>query len=116
MDENRQLRSGYTSYVIAKKYGIRPDIFEAFAGQPLQKVVRGRHVSPSQDGWHIKNDNLYSWNYIIKKPVVPGDILKVQTKRGQEFIRVDTIDYVTGTEFCEKYADVIKHTGKRYTL
>ena len=113
VDESGQLRDGYTSYIIAKKYGIRPDIYEAFAEQPLKKVVRGRHVVWDKETWKIKSDRYYTWNYTLRDPVVCGDILKVRTKKGQAFIRVDKIDYVTGKGFCEEYRNVIKHMKKR---
>ena len=49
------------------------------------------------------------WRY----SVIPGDILKVKTKKGQAFICVNRIDYVTGKEFCEEYRHVIKHMKER---
>lgn len=113
VDEHRQLRDGYTSYLIARKYGICPDIYEAFAEHPLRKVVRGRHVSWNKDTWIIKSEKIYTWNYTLKNPVVPGDILQVRTKKGQAFIFVDRIDYVTGKEFCEEHKNVIKHMRER---
>lgn len=112
IDECGQLRDGYTSYIIAKKYGIRPDIYEAFAKQPLRKIVKGQHILRDGDTWKVKNDKIYIWNYTLKSPVVPGDILKVQTKKGQKFICVRKIEYVTGKEFCREHRNVIKHMGE----
>lgn len=109
VDEHGQLRDGYTSYLIAKKYGAHPDICEAFEDQPVRKIVRGRHVRQAQGLWEIKNDNRYIWNYTLRDPVIPGDILKVCTEKGSKFICVDKIDYVTGKEFCEEHKNVIKH-------
>ena len=109
VDEHGYLRAGYTSYIIAKKYGIRPDIYEAFAEQPLRKVIKGQHVLRDGDTWKVKSIKGYIWNYTLKNPVVPGDILKVKTKRGQAFICVRKIDYLTGKEFCEEHRNVIKH-------
>lgn len=113
VDEERKLRDGYTSYLIARKYGIRPDIYEAFAARPLRKVVRGRHVLPENGTWKIKGSKRYSWTYSLKKAVVPGDILKVQTKKGQMYICVDRIEYVTGEEFCAEHSSVMKHMKER---
>ncbi|MCI8932732.1 MAG: hypothetical protein HFI02_16175 [Lachnospiraceae bacterium] len=113
VDENRQLRDGYISYIIAQKYGINPSIYEAFAKQPLKKVIKGRHVVRMEGEWKVKSNKFYCWNYTLKNPVVPGDILKADTKNGKAFVCVDRIEYVTGKEFCEEYRDIIKHMGKR---
>ena len=113
VDENGMLRDGYFSYILARKYGLRPDIYEAFAKQPLVKVVRGRHVRRDEDTWKIKSNKCYSWNYTLRAPVVPGDILKAHTKKGHAFICVDRIDYVTGKEFCEEHRKIGKHMKER---
>lgn len=113
VDEERKLRDGYTSYLIARKYGIRPDIYEALAARPLRKVVRGRHVLPDNGAWKIKGSKRYSWTYSLKAAVVPGDILKVKTKKGPEYICVDRIEYVTGEEFCAEHSAVMKHMKER---
>lgn len=113
VDEQGYLRDGYISYILACKYGIRPDIYEAFIGQPLKKTVRGRHILRNNDTWRIKSNKSYIWNYTLKNPVVPGDILKADTKNGPQFICVDGIDYVTGKEFSEGYRNVKKHMKER---
>lgn len=113
VDEEGKLRDGYTSYILARKYGISPDIYEALAARPLRKVVRGRHALPDGRGWKVKDGKMYTWTYTLKTAVVPGDILKVQTKKGQMYICVERIDYVTGEEFCAQYAAVIQHMKKR---
>ena len=41
VDENRQLRDGYISYLLAKKYHARADVCEMVSGQPLRKLVTG---------------------------------------------------------------------------
>lgn len=109
IDENGQLRDGYTSYILSKKYGICPDVYEAFAKQPLKKIVVGQHVSKDGDTWKVKGDRLYRWKYTLKSPVVPGDILKVRTKKGRAFIYVRSIEYAAGNEFCKEHRNVIKH-------
>lgn len=113
VDEERKLRDGYTSYLIARKYGIKPDIYEALAARPLRKVVRGRHVLQENGIWKIKGSKRYSWTYSLKAAVVPGDILKVKTKKGPEYICVDRIEYVTGEEFCAEHSAVMKHMKER---
>lgn len=109
VDEHGQIRDGYVSYIIAKKYGLHPDIYEAFAEQPLKKIVRGEHMLKDGDAWKAKSDKIYTWNYSLKDPVVPGDILEVRTQKGKAFICVREIDYITGKEFCKEHRNVIKH-------
>lgn len=113
VDEHGRLRDGYTSYILAQKYGVSPSIYEAFAKQPLKKVIKGRHVVRREGTWEVKSNKFYGWNYMLKAPVVPGDILKADTKKGQVFVCVDRIEYATGKEFCEEYKDIIKHMGER---
>ena len=44
IDETKQLRDGYISYLLARKYKLKPDLYEAFSNQPLKKLVIGTHV------------------------------------------------------------------------
>lgn len=112
VDEYGKIRDGYASYIIAAKYGLRPDIYEALVKQPLGKIVRGRHILRDGDGWKVKSGKVYTWNYSLKAPVVPGDIVAVRTQKGKAFICVREIDYVTGTKFCQEHRNVISHMGK----
>lgn len=50
---------------------------------------------------------------IPKKPVVPGDILLVNTSKGRAYICVDRIQYVAGQSFCSRYNTVKKHMNMR---
>lgn len=59
-------------------------------------------------------DKLYIWNYTLKDPVIPGDILKVRTKKGEDFMHVRGIAYATGKEFCKEHRNVVKHTGEHF--
>lgn len=79
------------------------------SGQPLRKIVTGRHVEFVDGRWRKKSDKRYVWIYTLKAPVVPGDILFVNTRAGVEFICTDRIDYIAGHEFCSKYKKVRKH-------
>lgn len=108
VDEDRQLRDGYISYLLAKKYNIRADICEMVSGQPLRKIVGGMHVKFSDGKWRKTGRKRYIWIYTLKSPVVSGDILMVNTKKGKAFICVDKIDYAAG-KFCSKYKKVRKH-------
>lgn len=108
VDEDRQLRDGYISYLLAKKYHVHADICEMVSGQPLRKVVIGSHVKFSDGKWRKTSRKRYIWSYTLKAPVVPGDILMVNTKNGKAFICVDKIDYAAG-KFCSKYRKVRKH-------
>ena len=44
VDEAWNLRTGYVSYLLARKYGVRPQIFEIRAACPIAKVVSGKYV------------------------------------------------------------------------
>ena len=109
VDEDKQLRDGYISYLLAKKYDVNADICEMVSGQPLRKIVKGRHVEFVDGRWRKKSDKRYIWIYTLKAPVVPGDILLVNTRTGVDFICTDRIDYIAGHEFCSKYKKVRKH-------
>lgn len=39
VDENKQLRDGYISYLLAKKYNVRADVCEMISGQPMRKIM-----------------------------------------------------------------------------
>lgn len=109
VDENRQLRDGYISYLLAKKYHARADVCEMVSGQPLRKLVTGVHVVFRDGKWIKKTNKGYNWIYTKKAPVIPGDILLVDTKRGTSFICVSRITYIAGQEFCSNYKKVRKH-------
>lgn len=113
VDEEKQLRDGYISYLLAKKYGVHADICEMVSGQPLKKIVKGRHVELSDGTWRKKGSRRYIWIYSLREPVVPGDILLVNTKKGADFICVDRVDYAAGKEFCSRYKKVRKHMNIR---
>lgn len=109
VDENRQLRDGYISYLLAEKYDISADVCEMVSGQPLRKIVKGSHVEFSDGKWRKKSDRRYIWTYTLKEPVVPGDILLVNTRTGADFMCTDKIEYAAGHGFCSKYKKVRKH-------
>ncbi len=112
VDENRQLRDGYISWLLAKKYDVQADVYEMVSEQPLRKIVKGMHVELSGGKWRRKSERRYTWIYTLKASVVPGDILLVNTKRGTDFMCVHKIDYISGRQFCSKYKKVRKHTNK----
>lgn len=82
VDENGRLRDGYISYLLAMKYNLRPEVYEAFSDQPLAKMVIGRHVGASGGKYIIRNKRAYCWKYTLDKAVAPGDILEVYTRKG----------------------------------
>ena len=53
VDENKQLRDGYISYLLAKKYNVRADVCEMISGQPMRKIVKGIHVKFSDGNWRV---------------------------------------------------------------
>ena len=62
-----------------------------------------------EGNWRKKGKKRYVWIYALKEPVIPGDILLVKTKRGTDFICVESINYAAGKEFCSRYKKVEKH-------
>ena len=113
VDENKQLRDGYISYLLAKKYDAKAEICEMVSGQPLRKIVKGRHVVLSNGKWKKKSNKRYIWIYTLKNPVVPGDILLVNTKKGRAYICVERIEYAAGQGFCSRYNTVKKCMNMR---
>ena len=117
VNEDGRIRDGYTSYLIAEKYGKpHPDIYEVFTDQPVQKVVRGRHVHRKEGCWKVKNSGYYGWFYNLRHPVVPGDILRVPTKKGTEYMVVEQISYNTGKKYCAEHLYAEKHMKERIRL
>lgn len=112
VNEQCEIVDGYISYFLARKYDLSPDIFRCVNGAPVRKIVQGRHVARQDDEkWKIISDKFYSWVYTLRKPVVPGDILQVWTKKGLAHMQVDSVHYVTGKEFCSEYRRVRIHVS-----
>ena len=113
VDEGKQLRDGYISYLLAKKYHVDADVCEMVSGQPLRKIVKGSHVEFSDGKWRKKSKKRYIWIYTLREPVVPGDILLADTKTGADFMCVDRIEYTAGYGFCSKYKKIRKHLNMK---
>ncbi|MDD2970906.1 MAG: hypothetical protein PHE02_02085 [Lachnospiraceae bacterium] len=109
VDENGELRDGYTSYLLAMKYDVDVEIMEAWSFKPVKKVVRGNHVTWDGKVCEDKGDKQYCWIYNLREAVVLGDILTVRTKKGYDYIRVSKIGYVTGNTACSRYRKVIRN-------
>ncbi len=109
INEDNQLCDGYISYLLAQKYRLHPDIYQVLNGQPYRKVVCGRHVKFEEGEWRIKSDKFYNWIYTLKEPVVPGDILQVETSQGLAYMLVEKVGYLTGKEFCNEHKKVREH-------
>lgn len=51
VDENKQLRDGYISWLLAQKYDVQTDVYEMVSEQPLRKIVKGMMWSfPMENG------------------------------------------------------------------
>ncbi|MCM1189196.1 MAG: hypothetical protein NC541_07850 [bacterium] len=109
VDEAWNIRAGYVTYLLARKYGVRPQIFEVRASSPLIKAVRGRYVHYKDWKWSFVNAKGGSWIYALKEPVIPGDILRVESHKGTACIQVDRVEYVDGQENCEGMPKALKH-------
>jgi hypothetical protein len=111
VDENCNLVDGYISYLLAKSYNIEPAIMEVWSNQPIRKIVLGRHVRKVPGGYQVKSERAFVWIYNKKNPVVLGDLLQVRTRKGLDYIVVESISYVTGEMECSKYNKVQRHMG-----
>ncbi len=131
VDEHWNIRSGYMTYLLAKKYGVRPPIYEVRASKALRKVVRGRYVRYPEWGQSFvsgltedrsskrkrSSDRKQEvWLYTLKEPVVPGDILRVETRRGASNIRVESVEYIGEDESCVGMCRTLKHVRKRKSV
>ncbi len=115
VDENKKLRTGYTTYLIAKEKNARPKVMWANSKHPIRKLVHGRHVTKKGDGSKVAGSKIYTWYCDICDAVVPGDILCVRTKYGKCLMRVEEITYAAGNYDCNQYRrKVCFHTGKNW--
>lgn len=113
VDEHNQIQDGYISYLLACKYDLSAEVISCVKGQPLYKIVSGRHVCKCDEKYQMGSRKIYSWNYDLQDPVIPGDILEVCTSKGKAYMCVEQIGYESGTEFCKAYKSVTEHTHKR---
>jgi len=118
VDEHWNIRSGYMTYLLAKKYGVRPPIYEIRASRSVRKVVRGRYIRCREWGREPVNARQDSWLYTLKEPVVPGDILRVETKNGASNIQVTAVEYHTDEECAgmRKVLRYMKHNKKETVM
>lgn len=122
IDENNQIVDGYVSLLIADKHKDNmkkwqnPEIYKVNALVPHAKVVIGRHVDMSGTDIIIKEPQYFAWIYNKKEPVVPGDVLKVNTRKGEAYMVVEKIKYIAGKKKCAEYKKVIEHMGMRIEI
>lgn len=109
IDEENRLRDGYISYLLARKYGEQIDILKVTSRQSIAKIVIGRHVYRVDGEYRIKCNKYYRWLYDLGHAVVPGDILRVETKKGKAYMCVEKIDYLIGKECYSQHARALKH-------
>ena len=72
------------------------NIHKADSAIPHAKIVAGRHVNVSESDITIRGPQYFKWIYNKKEPVVPGDILKVDTRKGDAYMVVEAIRYIAG--------------------
>ena len=109
VDEKGNLRDGYTSYLLAMKYGADAAIMEVWSFKPIRKVVSGKLVDWNGREYTVQSDKVYRWVYNLKKAVIPGDILSVRTRKGYAYMLVSGIEYITGQTECSKYREVLNN-------
>ena len=94
-NEVYEICDGYTTFALAKRFGVPADIVIAPQGIETCKVVMGKHVEVSGGAYRSITEKKYVWRYENKRPVIPGDVLVVSTARGDALMRVDEIGYMT---------------------
>ena len=109
VDENKKIRDGYISYLLAKKYGCKVDIIEVPKKSAVSKLVIGHHVEydKEQNTYIMKSGRRYAWIYKLKEAVVLGDILLVQTSKGHAYMQVEKITNIAGKNEISKHKKVI---------
>lgn len=112
VDECWNIRSGYMTYLLARKYGVRPPIFEVRASKTLKKAVRGRYVRSPEREQRPAGRKQGIWLYTLKEPVVPGDILRVEGRGKPSVIRVEAVEYIADDGSCAGMRRTLKHLRK----
>ena len=112
VDECWNIRAGYVTYLLAKKYGVRPQIFESRASKPLVKVVKGRYVKYISWEWKFVGEKCNTWIYALKDSVVPGDILRVEAAKGTAYMQVEEVKHVAGPISSVGLRKALKHIKK----
>ena len=109
VDEDKKIRDGYISYLLAKKHGCKADVIEVPQESAISKLVIGHHVeyNKEQNTYTIKKNKRYAWIYNLKEAVVKGDILLVQTSKGHAYMQVEKINNIAGKDEISKYKKVI---------
>jgi hypothetical protein len=110
VDENNNIRAGFTTYLIAKETGDNPNIIRVRSNQPIKKVVSGQHIIIKDGIFRGKKKKTYIWEYTLDTPVIPGDVLEVITEKGSDYMVVDKVAFVAGESDCNKYKKVLSNT------
>lgn len=117
-----------TQYEWIKKASIRILIINKIINIPLSDVDCSDMTEPRSEKYEyyedfykqtgsmahdisIRGPQYFKWIYNKKDPVVPGDILKVDTRKGDAYMVVEKIDYIAGAKNCAQYKKVIEHMG-----
>ncbi len=111
VDENKKIRDGYISYLLARKYGCKVDVIEVPKQSAISKLVIGHHVeyNNEQKAYIVKTNKRYAWNYNLKDAVVVGDVLLVNTSKGHAYIQVDKITNMAGKTEISKHKKVLRN-------
>ena len=114
VDEKNVVKDGYVTYLLAKRFHLIPEVVEVKAEESFYKVVQGFHVR-FEDGAYVSCSEMkYIWIYDKKSPVVPGDILIVDTRYGDALICVSEIFYLTGKAESSSHKKVKRHIREIY--
>lgn len=108
VDESKKIRDGYISYLLAEKYRCKVDIIEVPKESSIAKLVIGQHVEyDTQQKVYVKKaSKRYAWIYTLRDAVLPGDILVVRTCKGNAYMQVERITYISGKKEIDRYKKV----------
>lgn len=108
VDDDKKIRDGYISCLLAEKYGCDVDVIEVPKESAIVKLVIGHHVKydTEQNAYVKKTSRSYAWAYTLCEAVVPGDILLVRTSKGNDYMQVEEITNIAGKKAINKYKKV----------
>lgn len=75
----------------------------------IAKLVIGHHAEYDQEKktYLAKTGKRYAWIYQLKEAVVIGDVLLVQTCKGNAYIKVEKIINIVGKNMINKYKKAV---------
>lgn len=100
VDEDGTLVDGHISYMLAREYHISEVMgLQINKVEPYFKTILGKKVELDDTGkWQHSNSDHSEWIYSLSHPVVPGDIILVNTQNGTQKVIVEEISGIAGKD------------------